>query len=201
MKRNKTFFPIIILIIYIFGDLQCETPTGTCVDNVCIPSSYSRFKQPRGLEKVFIKISGMQPFVLREVDDFKKQLTVDLNLIMIWHDPKVKVINMTGKYHQVPQELSDKIWQPRIWLFNQKLTSVKNFGTDSYTGKRCYAVVLVSPCLNIKLTLSFYPGVTIKNRSSGILSINKWAEISLVVKIGESTKVIVTPPQIFVWVQ
>ena len=73
----------------------------------------------------------MQPFVLREVDDFKKQLTVDLNLIMIWHDPKVKVTNMTGRYHQVPKEISDNIWQPRIWLYNQKLTSVKNFDTDS----------------------------------------------------------------------
>ena len=130
---------IICLMLLIQDSVVSFNSSYTCANNFCLPKSYSALKAPRPENKtltVFLKILKIDPKIcptLREVDDKRGLLTLDLELSTVWYDPRLLV--SIGQPN-IPNVISSLLWRPKLSLYSMQKANVQSFNSDLYTGKK-----------------------------------------------------------------
>ena len=127
---------IICLMLLIQDSVVSFNSSYTCANNFCLPKSYSALKAPRPENKtltVFLKIDPIIRPTLREVDDKRGLLTLDLELTTVWYDPRLLV--SIGQPN-IPNEISSLLWRPKLSLHSMQKANVQSFNSDLYTGKK-----------------------------------------------------------------
>ena len=128
MKRILIAFALAAGISMVWAD-SLNASLYTCVKGFCLPKNYSGLEIPNRRTKVFFQLP-MIPVVLREVNDVKRKLTLDMMFNMVWHDPKLLVSPKEHRFSTIPQAIVNLLWKPKIWVSNLHHASVPRIQED-----------------------------------------------------------------------
>ena len=117
MERILTAFALAFGISLVWAD-SFNASLYTCVKGYCLPKNYNKLDIPNGSTKVYFQLPRIHPVVLREVNDVKRKLTLDMILNMVWHDPKLVVSPKEHRFSTIPDAIANLLWKPKIWVSN-----------------------------------------------------------------------------------
>ena len=69
------------------------------------------------------------PIKVEEVDDSKHELTIDMMLMIKWHDPELKLSEPT-ELANLPTKIVNLLWKPVFFVPRVKSTTIKSFNSD-----------------------------------------------------------------------
>ena len=94
--------------------LDCEHGT-LLVPEVCIPEGYLKGEVPKIPTVVNARIEINN---IREVNDKKMIITLDIYLELIWVDNRIKTSLSTNDVSVLSYNLINNIWKPDLWIKN-----------------------------------------------------------------------------------
>ena len=84
MERILTAFALAFGISLVWAD-SFNASLYSCVKGYCLPKNYNKLDIPNGSTKVYFQLPRIHPVVLREVNDVKRKLTLDMIFNMVWN--------------------------------------------------------------------------------------------------------------------
>ena len=92
----------------------------TCYEGICLPTNYSQTTRPFLNEINNITIDFLNIKTL-DIDDIKCTFDLFVYINIKWKEPRIEISSDINNSTALNSALSDQLWKPDLFIFNQKL--------------------------------------------------------------------------------
>lgn len=131
---HYSFHPFLLFVIYLnINSIYCNFSkcSGKLLsEDICLPSSYQKSTIPSKPTLVNMSLVIPNKNGIRNIDDDKMTITIDLNIILYWEDDRI-LTNFSDdqkKEGRVPigVEQIKHIWKPDLYIYNTSNVKILN---------------------------------------------------------------------------
>ena len=130
---NQLLVSIIIIFSQIFftdAESSFNKSSLICDSGMCLPTNYRTHEAPGKEMAIEMHLQREKnPVKVEEVNDFKHELTIDMMLMIKWHDPELKLSEPT-ELANLPTKIVNLLWKPVFFVPRVKSTTIKSFNSD-----------------------------------------------------------------------